>query len=160
MIWNQHLAGDGVDVAAADVQELVVVPVAEGEEQPAAVVGSETARPERDVGGEAVLVVGAAAAQDADEAERAVRVRRGENEPRQRRRRGRHGLGLDEAVDPVVPRLADEGHVAAVVLARDAAEDQEHEVVGNPSSPRNFVGVSGGWGAAMVAAVGLIESRR
>jgi len=101
------------------------------EEDPGAVVGADEARPGREDG--AVVVVGVdAAAEDASGAEEGgvVAEARGEEEPRERRGRGRRGLALDEAVDPVVPRLADEGHAGAVVLARDAAEYRNHEVVG------------------------------
>jgi len=100
------------------------------EEDPGAVVGADEARTGQQEREDAeVVVVGvdaAGAAEDASGAEGGVAAEaRGEEEPRERRRRARA-----EAGDHGAPRLADEGHAGAVVLARDAAEDLKREVVG------------------------------
>ena len=157
-------------LSCAEVEEAVRVRVrlVEVEEDPGAVVGADEARPGREDGEVAVVGVDAAAAENASGAEEGgvVAGARGEEEPRERRWRGRGrrglGLSLDEAVDPVVPRLADEGHAAAVVLARDAAEYRHHQVVGELLDPQKVRRLAWrlGYGGHGGGAVGGRRERR
>lgn len=141
---DPELGREVADGAGADVEGQVASRRAEGEEKPRGVVGTEQAHPARDDGEEVVNAVvagedagdaGTGAAGAGEDSRRVERPRERSRVPAGRapaRVPGRapaRALG-QEGAEPEAPRLADEGHAAAVGLARDEAKNLPQQVVG------------------------------